>query len=40
MFHFQQKNIFVFATTFKLFGAEMRVAEIRQASKIFNKTKV
>jgi hypothetical protein len=32
MFHLLLKKMFVFATTFKLFGAETRVTEMRQAS--------
>ncbi len=35
MFHLLPKKIFVFSTTFKNFGAETRVTEIWQASKIW-----
>ncbi len=32
------KEIFLFAPTVNLFGAEIRVAEMRQASKIFTQS--
>ncbi len=35
MFHLLLKKMFLYTTTFKLFGAETRVAETRQASKIW-----
>jgi len=34
MFHLQLKKMFVFNTTFKLFGAETCVTEIQQVSNI------
>ncbi len=38
MFHLLLNKIFLFTTTIKLFGAETRVTEIRQALKIWNIT--
>jgi hypothetical protein len=35
MFHLLPKKMFVFNTTFNLFGAEIGVAKIRQPSKIW-----
>ncbi len=40
MIYLQQKKMFVFTTTFKLFGAEIRFAEIRQNSDLWPQLSV